>query len=161
MTGERRNKVYNLTNLDPRASGPDKGGEQLLWESFMCTNQLVSQRLLLLVSGYYHECFLRGKCFLAKRIPRVHTKHRKRKVESPETEPNFYKMSVVGASRQPQSNPAAVGAQPTTTAGVLKGNPNQKSDKVAQDSAPGLSSASEGAKLQFPPVQPPGGSPKD
>mmetsp|Transcript_21677 Transcript_21677/g.31058 ORF Transcript_21677/g.31058 Transcript_21677/m.31058 type:complete len:574 (-) Transcript_21677:133-1854(-) len=41
--------------------------------------------------GYYHELFLRGKIFLANRIPRIKVKGPKVKgVTCPETEPNFY-----------------------------------------------------------------------
>ena len=46
--------------------------------------------------AYYHELFLRGKTFLARRIVRVQTKNEgRRKIDSPETEPNFYNMTPI------------------------------------------------------------------
>lgn len=47
-------------------------------------------------NGYYHELFLRGKRFLAHRIPRCKLKGQgARKPTSPETEPNFYLYSFL------------------------------------------------------------------
>lgn len=47
-------------------------------------------------NGYYHELFLRGKRFLAHRIPRIKLKGQgARKPTSPETEPNFYLYSFL------------------------------------------------------------------
>ncbi len=49
---------------------------------------------------YYHELFLRGKPFLARRIVRQKVKGTKiRGLRSPETEPNFYAMPYVNASK--------------------------------------------------------------
>ena len=47
--------------------------------------------------SYYHECFLRGMPFLARRITRTRIKGTGFKAaSSPDKEPNFYSMTVVG-----------------------------------------------------------------
>lgn len=69
-------------------------------------------------NGYYHELFLRGKRFLAHRIPRSKLKGQgARKPTSPETEPNFYLYNYL---------PAETKGKPATTAasGVVERMPN-------------------------------------
>jgi hypothetical protein len=55
--------------------------------------------------GYYHECFLRSKCFLSRRIQRIKIKGTgPRKPSSPETEPNFYDAPHLPYTKVPSKN---------------------------------------------------------
>jgi HSF-type DNA-binding len=50
--------------------------------------------------GYYHECFLRGKPFLAARMSRVKVKGTRTKAASnPDKEPDFYALPPVAQLR--------------------------------------------------------------
>jgi hypothetical protein len=55
--------------------------------------------------GYYHERFLRNKCFLSHRIQRIKIKGTgARKPSSPETEPNFYNAPFLPSTTLPSKN---------------------------------------------------------
>jgi hypothetical protein len=66
--------------------------------SYFCESNTFCRLLLLLLNvagqdknAYYHELFIRSKCFLSHRIQRTKIKGQgTRKPSSPETEPNFY-----------------------------------------------------------------------
>ena len=85
-----------------------------LHSEFSCLSLLHLNAILGADKGaYYHELFLRGKTFLAKRIVRVQTKNEgRRKIDSPETEPNFYNMTPIpnplGTVRKSQAQNAAL-----------------------------------------------------
>ncbi|GKY94906.1 hypothetical protein MPSEU_000455500 [Mayamaea pseudoterrestris] len=63
--------------------------------------------------AYWHELFLRGKCFLADRMERVKLTgpvQKGRKRNSPETEPNFYMMQPLPLNAAHSSNEYGRGA---------------------------------------------------
>lgn len=71
-------------------------------------------------NGYYHELFLRGKPGLAARIQRQKLKGTKtRRAASPESEPNFYTMQPMPASRNASFPKPAIAPFTTTTGGNL------------------------------------------
>lgn len=74
-----------------------------------------------LYTAYYHECFLRGKPFLATRIQRHRVKGTKRKPAAAEKEPDFFSMS-----RLPPSDMAKYGHQETNQQTQVK----QTSERV-------------------------------
>jgi hypothetical protein len=68
--------------------------------------------------AYYHECFLRGKHSLAKRMLRQKVKGTKIKgLPSPETEPNFYCMPYV--PELPKYGPGLCGTQRNKVSTIL------------------------------------------
>lgn len=91
-------RQLNLYGFRRFTAGPDKGGKDCYVSMviFCCiavrnawTNFL---RIFLILKGYYHELFLRGRPDLAEHIRRTKVKGAgHRKAGAPETEPNFYR----------------------------------------------------------------------
>lgn len=77
-------------------------------------------------NGYYHELFLRGKRFLAHRIPRSKLKGQgARKPTSPETEPNFYLFTYLptgGSSKAKQLVGPSISGNEHLPSSLLQGN---------------------------------------